>query len=161
MQKKNQKIVNEFLAHADAISDDVMDDTEEMLGTLPFIFPVMRERTGTFALSALADYRVCRPEHLTPKTAELVAIAAAAGAGADNCLKVHLKAAIKAGATRDEIFDTIMIAGTIGKTKVLASALRQMVDVFPRDFPEKGKASLCSPRTGKKDKPRASDVKHR
>jgi hypothetical protein len=81
MQKKNQKIVNEFLAHADAISDDVMGDTEEMLGTLPFIFPVMRERTGTFALSALADYWVCRQEHLAPKTAVLVAIAAAAGGG--------------------------------------------------------------------------------
>jgi len=161
MRKQNQKIVDEYLAHADAISDDVMDDTEKMLGTLPFIFPVMRERTGTFALSALADYRVCRPEHLTPKTAELVAVAAAAGAGADNCLKVHMKAAHKEGATRDEIFDAVMIAGTIGKTKVLASALRQMCDVFPQDLPGKGEASLCSPRTGKKDKPRASAVKHR
>ncbi len=146
MQKKNRKIVDEFLAHADAISDDVMDDTEEMLGTLPFIFPVMRERTGTFALSALADYRVCRPEHLTPKTAELVAIAAAAGAGADNCLKLHLKAAIKEGATRNEIFDALMIAGTIGKTKVLASALRQMSDVFPAD--KKEKTALCDQTPG-------------
>ena len=161
MRKQNQKIVDEYLAHADAISDDVMDDTEKMLGTLPFIFPVMRERSGTFALSALADYRVCRPEYLTPKTAELVAVAAAAGAGADNCLKVHMKAALQEGATRDEIFDAIMIAGTIGKTKVLASALRQMYDAFPKDVPETGRASLCSPRTGKKDKPRASAVKHR
>jgi len=143
MQKKNQKIIDEFLAHADDISDDVMKDTENMLGTLPFIFPVMRERTGTFALSALADYRICRPEHLAPKTAELVAIAAAAGAGADNCLKVHLKAAVKEGATRDEIFDTLMIAGTIGKTKILASALRQMSDVFPADTTEK--TALCTP----------------
>jgi 4-carboxymuconolactone decarboxylase len=152
MQKKNQKIVNEFLAHADAISDDVMGDTEEMLGTLPFIFPVMRERTGTFALSALADYWVCRPEHLAPKTAELVAIAAAAGAGADNCLKVHLKAAIKTGATRDEIFDVIMIAGTIGKTKLLASALRQMVDVLPAD--KKEKIALCDQTPGPTGKSR-------
>lgn len=161
MRKQNQQIVDEFLAHADAISDDVMEDTEKMLGTMPFIFPVMRERTGTFVLSAFADYRIYRPEYLTPKTAELVAVAAAAGAGADNCLKVHMKAALKEGATRDEIFDAIMIAGTIGKTKVLASALRQMCDVFPRDVPGKGKASVSSPRTGKKDKPRPSDVKHR
>lgn len=137
MQKKNQKTVDEFLARADAISDDVMADTEAMLGTLPFIFPVMREREGTFALAALADYRICRPGHLSPKMAEIVAIAAAAGAGADNCLKVHMKAAVKEGATRDEIFDALMIAGTIGKTKVLASALRQMCDVFPQETPGK------------------------
>ncbi|HNX17688.1 MAG TPA: carboxymuconolactone decarboxylase family protein [Methanoregula sp.] len=136
MKKKNQKIVDEFLLNADAISDDVLDDTEKMLGVLPFIFPVMRERAGTFALSALADYRICRPEHLSPKTAELVAIAAAAGAGADNCMRVHMKAAVKEGATRDEIFDTVMIAGTIGKTKVLASALRQLCDAFPEEKKE-------------------------
>jgi AhpD family alkylhydroperoxidase len=132
MQEKNEKTVKEFLAHADSISDDIMEDTKDMLGTLPFIFPVMRERPENFALSALADYRTCRPEHLSPKVAELVACAAAAGSGAENCLKVHLRAAQKEGATRDEIFDTLMIAGVIGKTKILASALRQMEDIVKK-----------------------------
>ena len=134
MKDSNKKIVQDFLDHADAISDDVMEDTHQMLGTMPFIFPLQRERPENFALSALADYRTCRPEHLTPKMAELIAVAAAAGAGADNCLKVHIRAAQKEGATRDEIFDTIMIAGVIGKTKVLASSLRQMTEVFPQDL---------------------------
>ena len=132
MQEKNEKTVKEFLAHADSISDDIMEDTKDMLGTLPFIFPVMRERPENFALSALADYRTCRPEHLSPKVAELIACAAAAGSGAENCLKVHLRAAQKEGATRDEIFDTLMIAGVIGKTKILASALRQMEDIVKK-----------------------------
>lgn len=132
MQEKNEKTVKEFLAHANSISDDIMEDTKDMLGTLPFIFPVMRERPENFALSALADYRTCRPEHLSPKVAELVACAAAAGSGAENCLKVHLRAAQKEGATRDEIFDTLMIAGVIGKTKILASALRQMEDIVKK-----------------------------
>ncbi|MGA2698785.1 MAG: carboxymuconolactone decarboxylase family protein [Methanoregula sp.] len=152
MRKQNQKIVDEFLAHADAISDDVMEDTEKMLGMLPFIFPVMRERTRVFALSAFADYQIYRPEYLTPKTAELVAVAAAAGSGADNCLKVHMKAALKEGATRDEIFDAIMIAGTIGKTKVLASALRQMSEVVPAD--KKEKTSCAMPVSGTTEKSR-------
>jgi len=134
MKDATRKTVKIFLDHADAISDDVMEDTKEMLGTMPFIFPLQRERPENFALSALADYRTCRPEHLPPKIAELIAVAAAAGAGADNCLKVHINAARKEGATRDEIFDTIMIAGVIGKTKVLASSLRMMTDVFPQDM---------------------------
>jgi len=133
MKDATRKTVKIFLDNADAISDDVMEDTKEMLGTMPFIFPLQRERPENFALSALADYRTCRPEHLPPKIAELIAVAAAAGAGADNCLKVHINAARKEGATRDEIFDTIMIAGVIGKTKVLASSLRMMTDVFPQD----------------------------
>ena len=136
MKDTTEKIVNAYLANADAISDDIMEDTEEMLGTMPFIFPVLRERAETFALSALADYRTCRPENLPPKIAELVAIAAAAGAGADNCLKVHIRAAQKVGATRDEIFDTILISATIGKTKILASSLRQMVAAFQEKTPD-------------------------
>ncbi len=132
MQEKSKKLVNDFLAQSGSLSDDIMIDTEKMLGTLPYIFPVMRERPENFVLSALGDYRTSRPEHLSPKMSELIAIAAAAGSGADNCLKVHIRAAHKEGATRDEILDTIMIAAMIGRTKILSSALRQMVDAFPK-----------------------------
>jgi len=124
MQVQNEEIVAEFLEHRDALSEDIMADVETMLGTRPFIYQVMRERPDTFALSTLADYHFSRPEHLSPKVAELIAIAAAAGGGAENCLKVHISAAQKEGATRDEIIDTIMITAMMGKTKVLASALR-------------------------------------
>lgn len=128
MKEKNTRYLTEFLKHADEIGDDILEDTEKILGTLPFIFPIMKERPETFVLSALADLKTGRPEHLLPKTAELIAIAAAAGIGADNCLKVHITAAKKEGATREEIIDTIMIAAMIGRTKILASALRQVAD---------------------------------
>ncbi len=139
MRKENQKVIDEFLAHADAISDDLLTDVEEMLGSMPYILPVLRERSEIFALASLADDRICRPPSLTPKIAELVALAAAVGAGAEYCMKVHITAAVKEGASRDEILDTILIAGMIGKTRVLASALRQLDDTIPsgeRDVPE-------------------------
>ena len=133
MKNENQKARDEFLSHADAISDDILVDTREMLGSLPFILPVLRERPGYFALSSLADEMVCRPEHLPPKTAELVALAAAAATGAEFCLAVHIRAAAKEGASRDEIFDTIMIAALVGKTRVLAPALRELCSAYPGD----------------------------
>jgi len=61
-----------------------------MIGVVPFIFGVMRKRPEAFALSALADYQVSRPASLDPKTAEPVAVAGAAGPGAESCLKVHV-----------------------------------------------------------------------
>ena len=128
MKDQNQQIVSDFLSHREDISDDIMADVETMLGVMPFIFKVLRERPDTFMLATLADYKTGRPDQLSPKTAELVAIAAAAGAGAESCLKVHIKAAQKEGATRDEILDTIMIAAMMGKPKILASALRQLPD---------------------------------
>lgn len=128
MQDQNQQIISGFLSHAEEISDDLMEDIEKMLGVMPFILKVLRERPDTFMLATLIDYKTGRPDHLSPKTAELVAIAAAAGAGADSCLKVHIMAAQKEGATRDEILDTIMIASMMGRTKILASALRLLPD---------------------------------
>jgi AhpD family alkylhydroperoxidase len=76
---------------------------------------------------------VCRPPHLSPKTAELVALAAAVGMGAEFCMKVHIRAAIKEGASRDEIYDTIMIAALIGKTRVLAPAFRELCEAYSAD----------------------------
>ena len=133
MKQGNNKALDDFLSHADAISDDILIDTKDMLGCMPFILPILRERPEYFALSSLADEMVCRPKHLPPKTAELVALAAAASEGAEYCMNVHIRAAAKEGASRDEIYDTIMIAALVGKTRVLAPALRELCEAYPRD----------------------------
>ncbi len=129
MKPENKKLIDDSLAHANDLGDDVVEDVEGMLGVVPFIFSILQERPETFALSVVADYRTSRPESLDPKTAELIAVAAAAGAGADSCLKVHMGAALKEGASRDEILDTLLIAAMIGKTRVLASSLRRFREV--------------------------------
>jgi len=85
MKQENQKALDAFLSHADAISDDILVDTKEMLGCMPFILPIIRERPEYFTLSSLADEMVCRPKHLPQKTAEFVALAAATSAGAHPC----------------------------------------------------------------------------
>ncbi|MDG6256425.1 MAG: carboxymuconolactone decarboxylase family protein [Methanomicrobiaceae archaeon] len=118
--------MEEFLLHADEIGDDIIEDVGEMLGMVPFIFKKMRERPRAFALTALGDYMTARPESLDEKTAELICIAAAAASCSDQCLKVHIGAAKIAGATDDEILDTILIASLIGKTKILARSLRML-----------------------------------
>ncbi|MCK9308353.1 MAG: carboxymuconolactone decarboxylase family protein [Methanoculleus sp.] len=135
MKPENEQLINDFLTHADDLGDDIVNDVEEMLGVVPFIFTILRDRPDIFALSAIADYRISRPDSLNAKTAELIAIAAAAGAGADSCLKVHMGAALKEGASRDEILDTLLIAAMIGKTRVLASSLRQFREVCSEEQP--------------------------
>ncbi|WP_054847777.1 carboxymuconolactone decarboxylase family protein [Methanoculleus chikugoensis] len=135
MKPENEQIVKSFLAHADDLSDDLTDDVEEMLGVVPFIFSILRDRPESFALSTLADYRFSRPASLDAKTAELIAVAAAASAGgAESCLKVHIGgAALKEGASRDEVLDVLLIAAMIGKTRVLASSLRQFREVCGKE----------------------------
>jgi len=138
MKEANKKAISEFLKHTDSIGDDMLEDTKEMLGSMPFILPVQKnERPDYFALMCIADDMLCRPPNLSAKTAELVTLAAAAASGANQCLKFHIRAAAKEGATKGEIFDTIMIAALVGKTKILASALRDFSEAYPEKSPTK------------------------
>ena len=125
MQPDNEQLIDDFLAHADDLGDDIVADVKEMLGLVPFIFTILRDRPDVFALSTIADYRTSRPDSLD----SAIAVAPAASAGADSCLKVHIGAALKEGASRDEVLDTLLIAAMIGKTRILASSLRQFREV--------------------------------
>ena len=128
MTPEHQDLIDGLLARQEQISDEIIDGTRERLGRVPYIYSALRCRPETFVLSALADEKICRPAHLSAKTAELVATAAAAATKADACLQVHIEAALREGATRDEILDVIQIAGLIAKTGVLATALRSLDD---------------------------------
>lgn len=133
MRDENKKLVKDLLDHSRSISEDIFDDSEEMLGQIPFILNIMAKRPPFLIFSSLKDFYALRPKSLDAKTAELLAVAAASSAGADKCLKVHMQAAAHAGASKDEILDAIFIAAIIGQSKVLASSLRAY-----REFDEKG-----------------------
>ena len=126
MKDSTNECIEEFLLHAEEIGDEIIEDVGGMLGTVPFMFEKMRERPRAFALTALGDTMISRPESLDEKTAELIFIAAAAASSSEQCLRVHIGAARKAGATDDQILDTVLIAGLMGKTNILARSLRML-----------------------------------
>jgi 4-carboxymuconolactone decarboxylase len=124
MKPENRDLIKALLDKSPSLQEDIFDDTEKMLGTVPFILRVMARRSEFMIFSCLKDFYALRPKSLDAKTAELLAVAAAASAGADKCLKVHMGAAVEAGASQDEILDAILIAAVIGQTRVLAESLR-------------------------------------
>lgn len=128
MKSENKALIKSLLENTESVQEDIFADSELILGTIPFILRVMARRPEFMIFSSLKDFYALRPKNLDVKTAELLAIAAAAVAGADSCLKVHMTAAKRAGASDDEILDAIFIASVIGQTKVLASALRTFQD---------------------------------
>jgi len=133
MKEENKKLIKDLLDHSNSLAEDIFDDSEEMLGIVPFILNIMAKRPAFLIFSSLKDFYALRPNSLDAKTAELLAVAAAASSGADKCLKVHMQAAERAGASKDEILDAIFIAAVIGQSKVLAASLRAY-----REFDDKG-----------------------
>ena len=82
------------------------------------ISPALRElRTGTpepmKAFSALAKAAL-EPKALDTKTKELIAFAISVATRCDACVGFHAEAAVKQGASRDEILETMAMAIYMG-----------------------------------------------
>lgn len=133
MNPETQTTIDEFLDNKEDVCDGIMDEFKETLGIVPFILPILRERPDSFAFNGLGDLYTFNPTSMDRKTVELAAVSAAAAIGADACLKVHIRTAIKEGATREQIRDIISIAGLIGKTGILGASFRVMNKAIPED----------------------------
>lgn len=63
---------------------------------------------------------------LGPKIRELIAIAVAVTARCDGCIATHTDAALKAGATREEIAETLGVAISVNAGAALVYSLRTL-----------------------------------
>ncbi|HDR8918323.1 TPA: carboxymuconolactone decarboxylase family protein [Burkholderia vietnamiensis] len=62
--------------------------------------------------------------HLDPKTHELIALAVAVTTRCDGCIAVHTKAAVKHGATREEIAEALGVAIALNAGAALTYSAR-------------------------------------
>jgi AhpD family alkylhydroperoxidase len=111
---------NEDLSHA--IADSVVQNR----GELGYVLSVLKERPRIFnpyLLKGMVVYK--EPKELDPKTAELVAVGAAAALHCEHCLEAHMGRAIAEGATLDEIMDTLLVAGMIAESSLYSVAFRK------------------------------------
>ncbi len=72
------------------------------------------------------DAIVRESKRLDAKTIELISISVAAALRCEHCLKLHIRVAQRLGVTKEEIFDTILIAGSLSNAAVLAEGPRAM-----------------------------------
>lgn len=75
------------------------------------------------AESAVGDV-VYRDGALSTKVKRLIALGVAVRAGITNCILAQTEHALKAGATRDEILETLSVAVAISGTTGIAESLR-------------------------------------
>jgi len=133
MNPEASEQIDAILEKKEEICEGLFEQFEETLGVVPFILPILRERPDSFVFNGLGDLYTFNPDSMDRLTAELIAVAAAAATGADGCLKVHIGAAMKEGATREQVRDTISIAALVGKTGILGGAFRVMRTALRED----------------------------
>ena len=74
MKSENKALIKSLLDQSESLEEDIYADTEQMLGTIPFILRTMA-RPEFMIFSALKDFYALRPKSFDARTAELLAVA--------------------------------------------------------------------------------------
>ena len=114
-----------------AISKEWLGQIQDENGRIPFIFQRMAERPAVLISHLLYKGAVIGTSTLDPKNVELISMAVGAALQCSHCVEYHMQAAVKRGATREEILEVILIAGLLANSVVLAEAYRVMDAQLP------------------------------
>ena len=119
----------------EVIANEWMANIEEEYGRAPLIFKRMAERPEVLISHLLYKGTVTRTSAMEPKYVELISMAVGAALKCQHCTSYHMQAAVKKGASREEVLEVILIAGLISNSSVLANAYRIFDEKMARCIP--------------------------
>ncbi|HWQ67487.1 MAG TPA: carboxymuconolactone decarboxylase family protein [Methanospirillum sp.] len=120
-----EKIINEVIENGAAETAQAwMDAIREDNGRVPLIFERMAERPEVLISHLMYKTAVLKTSTLAPKYVELISLAVSSALRCNHCTDYHVQAAIRKGATKEEILESILIAGLTSQSTVLADAYR-------------------------------------
>jgi AhpD family alkylhydroperoxidase len=140
MEKTTKEEFEERLAQivargADFTADEWMRNIEVEYGRVPLIFKRMGERPEVLISHLLYKGTVAQTSPLDPKYVELISLAVGAALKCPHCTGYHMQAALKMGASREEILEVILLAGMISNSSVLANSYRIFDEKMERCIP--------------------------
>lgn len=140
MGKKSKIEFEERLAQivkqgADVTARQWMELIDEEYGRIPLIYKRMGERPEVLISHLLYKSTVAETSPLDPKYVELISMAVGAALKCPHCTGYHMLAAMKMGASRDEILEVILLAGMISNSSVLANAYRIVDEKMEKCLP--------------------------
>lgn len=118
-------------------TDKILRATERAFGFIPVVNQVLSTRPDLFVPSATLSRAILEGDgELDRKTRHLCAVSAATAIGGEYCVDVQMRHAIDAGATRDEVIESIMIGSMMAYTRAQSYALRRYAENFGIDIEE-------------------------
>ncbi|MCL2318086.1 MAG: carboxymuconolactone decarboxylase family protein [Methanomassiliicoccaceae archaeon] len=116
------------------LTEKILKAIEKQYGFIPLVNQVLSERPDIFVPSATMGKAILEGKgELDQKTRYLAAISAATAMGSPHCIKVQMQHAIQAGATRDEILESMLIGSYMAMTRSQSFALREYAEMFQSD----------------------------
>ena len=114
------------------ITNKILKNIKNEYGFIPLVNQVLSERPDLFIPAANLGKAVLegKGQKLERKTAYLCAISAATSIGGEHCIDVQMKHAVAAGASKDEILESMMIGSYMAMTHSQSYAFRKYKEMF-------------------------------
>ena len=110
----------------DAVAE-LLGDVKERYGEVPYILNFMKDMPELLIPKIVYDDSIMREfKRMDSRTVELISIGVSSALRCDHCLKMHIRVANRLGITKEEIFDAILIGGTLSNASVLAEGTRAL-----------------------------------
>jgi AhpD family alkylhydroperoxidase len=135
-----EKLAQIVAKGADVTADEWMKAIEVEYGKVPLIFKRMGERPEVLISHLLYKGTVAQTSPLDPKYVELISMAVGAALKCPHCTGYHMTAALRKGASREEVLEVILLAGMISNSSVLANAYRIIDEKLEKCVPCEVKA---------------------
>ena len=108
-------------------AEELLKEVEKAYGEVPYILNFMKRSPELLVTKILYENAIIREfKRLDAKTIELISIGVSSALKCPHCLKMHIRVARRLGVTKEEIFDAILIAGSLSNAAVLAEGTRAM-----------------------------------
>jgi len=116
------------------IAEKILKAIEDQYGFIPVVNQVLSERPDMFIPAAALGKAILEGKgELDKKTRYLLAVSAATAIGGQHCVRVQMQHALQAGATKDEILESILIGSYMSMTRSQSFALREYAEMFQTD----------------------------
>ena len=97
---------------------------EGEFGSAPLIYKKLEDMPEALISHLLYKNAIGEGGCLPAKTVELISLAVGSALRCDHCTEYHMQAAKRMGASKEEILETVLIAGLLANASVLANAYR-------------------------------------
>jgi AhpD family alkylhydroperoxidase len=120
-----EKVLEEIVASGkENAAEEWLEKIHDEYGAVPLIFQRMAKRPEILLSHLLYKSTITETSSIDPKYVELISLAVSAALNCKHCVVYHYRGALTKGATRDEILETILLAGSLAQASVLADAYR-------------------------------------
>lgn len=122
-----EKIEKILKKEPEKAAEELLKEVEKAYGEVPYILNYMKQSPELLVARIIYENAITREfKRLDAKTIELISIGVSAALKCEHCLKLHIRVASRLGSTKEEIFDAILIAGSLSNAAVLAEGTRAM-----------------------------------